>query len=337
MADVKYNVINQRLSDWYKIDTKKHVGIKTFCSKPFDTILIDKTGSCFACECTAWLPQSVGNLHVSSLKEILNGNNIKILQNSIADNSYRYCNEHQCPFLLKDRPLGWSENLPVSNLKQIRLAVDDSCNLSCSSCRNKKIFYKSGKEFERRLLIIKKIITYLNENTDPVTVHIGSDGDPFASLIYRYFIKKTAHLKHCNFTIQTNGLLIKKMFQKNKELFKKIKVLGVSVDGATKNTYEKLRRGGKFDVILENLKFIKSIKNFQFHLHMVVQNDNWHEMPLMLELADTVNADKVFFNSIQDWNTQSNFEKQDYFSKKDFKNLYDTCKLHTKFRGWTLS
>ena len=100
---------------------------------------------------------------------------------------------------------------------------------------------------------------------------------------------------------------------------------------------KKIPNIGKFDVILENLKFIKSIKNFQFHLHMVVQNDNWHEMPLMLELADTVNADKVFFNSIQDWNTQSNFEKQDYFSKKDFKNLYDTCKLHTKFRGWTLS
>lgn len=330
-------MINQRLFDWYKINTKKHVGIKTFCSKPFDTILIDKTGSCFACECTAWLPQSVGNLQVSSLEEVLKGNNIKILQNSIADNSYRYCNEHQCPFLLKDRPLGWAEVVPSNNLKQIRLAVDDSCNLSCPSCRNKKIFYKSGNEFKRRLLIIDKIIEYLNKNTAPVTIHIGSDGDPFASLIYRYFIKKTVHLEHCNFTLQTNGLLVKKMFQKHKDLFKKIKVLGVSIDGATKPTYEKLRQGGNFDIILENLKFIKSVKTFQFNLHMVVQNDNWNEMPLMLKLAEDINADKVFFNSVQDWNTGLEFKKQNYLLKDEFKKLYRLCKLHPKFRGWTLS
>jgi hypothetical protein len=59
-------MINSRLFDWYGIDTKKNLQIKTYCPRPFDTVLIDKQGLLF-CECTAWLPQSAGNLHTNNL------------------------------------------------------------------------------------------------------------------------------------------------------------------------------------------------------------------------------------------------------------------------------
>ena len=64
-------MINQRLFDWYKIDTNKNLKIKNVCPRPFDTILIDKNGSCFACECAAWLPQSIGNLQIQPLNDII--------------------------------------------------------------------------------------------------------------------------------------------------------------------------------------------------------------------------------------------------------------------------
>ena len=63
--------INQRLFDHYGIDTNKDLGIKGNCSRPWDTILIDKQGSCYACECQSWLPQSIGNLQVQTLADIL--------------------------------------------------------------------------------------------------------------------------------------------------------------------------------------------------------------------------------------------------------------------------
>ena len=64
-------MINSRLFDWYGIDTNKDLQINTRCPRPFDTVLIDKQGSCYLCECTAWLPQSAGNLYVESLETIL--------------------------------------------------------------------------------------------------------------------------------------------------------------------------------------------------------------------------------------------------------------------------
>ena len=64
-------MINQRLFDWYKIDTSKNLGIRNHCPRPFDTVLIDKNGYCFACECTSWLPQSIGNLQIKTLDEIV--------------------------------------------------------------------------------------------------------------------------------------------------------------------------------------------------------------------------------------------------------------------------
>jgi len=119
-------MINQRLFEWYGIDTNKNLNFKSYCPRPFDTVLIDKNGSCYLCECQAWLPQSVGNIQVQSLENIIVSNTAKILQGSIADGSYRYCNNQQCTFLLKDRDLGWPETEPEVKIKNIRLAIDES-------------------------------------------------------------------------------------------------------------------------------------------------------------------------------------------------------------------
>lgn len=330
-------MINQRLFEWYGIDTNKDLKFKSYCPRPFDTVLIDKNGSCYLCECTAWLPQSVGNIQIQPLENIIVSNTAKILQNSIADGSYRYCNNKQCTFLLKERDLGWPSAVNDVKIKNIRLAIDESCNLFCPSCRNKQIFYKNGAELKKRIAIADKIIDYLKKQKDTINVHIGSDGDPFASLVYRYFIKNTKTFEHLKFSIQTNGLLVKKMYEKNKELFNKLSILNVSIDGASKETYEKLRLGGKFEKILENLEFIKNIKNsFTFNLHMVVQKDNWHEMPTMLDLAYKYDADRVYFNKIQNWNTALDFSQQQFIDNEEFKKIYSKINEDPKSRVWAL-
>ena len=74
----------------------------------------------------------------------------------------------------------------------------------------------------------------------------------------------------------------------------------------TKETYEKLRLGGKWDSINRNLECIAELKeqhNFKFVLHMVVQKDNWQEIPAMVELGERLGIDELLFNKIQDWNT----------------------------------
>jgi len=165
---------------------------------------------------------------------------------------------------------------------------------------------------------------------------VGSDGDPFASLVYRYFVKEIKDLPNVRFTIQTNGLLIKKMYHRHTEMFKKLDVLNISIDGATKTTYELLRRGGSYEKIIENLEFVKNIKKFKFQLHMVVQKDNWQEMLLMLELAKKYNADAVYFNKIQNWNTGIDFTQQQFFKDKQFIKILNQLQKDPLSKTWTL-
>jgi len=201
-------MINQRLFDWYKIDTNKNLQIKNICPRPYDTILIDKNGSCYACECTSWLPQSIGNLQLKSLDEIINSKTHKHLQGSVTDGTYRYCNEHQCSYIKSNAVLhGQPERI-----QHLRLAIDDSCNLRCPSCRKGLIFHKEGSAYKLGIKLADKINDWLYNYKQPIQVHIGSDGDPFASHVYRHFMEHTPKSSIAQYSLLTNGLMFKDFY-----------------------------------------------------------------------------------------------------------------------------
>ena len=328
-------MINPRLFDWYGIDTTKNLGMTTFCPRPYDTVLIDKQGSCYLCECTSWLPQSAGNLNTQSLEDIVNSKMARELQSSIEDGSYRYCNNKQCSYLLDTREetkVWWKTVLPLKQIKNIRLAIDDSCNLSCPSCRTHQIFERDKLQLRKRYQLADKIVEYVKKQSHIINIHVGSDGDPFASLIYRYFVKTIKDLPNVRFTIQTNGLLIKKMHLRHQTLFEKLDILNLSIDGATKTTYELLRRGGSYEKIIENLESAKELKQrygFKFILHFVVQAENYQEMTDIVALAEKYGADRIWLNKITNWNTFKDFK---------YKNVADPThpeyRLYLDIKNW---
>ena len=316
-------MINNRLFEWYGIDTKKDLKIDTFCPRPFDTVLIDKQGSCFVCECAAWLPQSIGNLQVKTLAQILQSAVREHMQTSILDGSYRYCNNKQCSYLKyhnrKETP--WNKDTPTNQIKHIRLAIDDSCNLRCPSCRNSLIFHKEGSAYNLGIRLADSINDWLHEYRHPVKVHIGSDGDPFASHVYRHFMEQTPERDNIKYSLLTNALMFKEFHHRIQNVIRNLDDLGVSIDGASQHTYEKLRLGGRWDKVNENLECIAELKDkhqFQFGLHMVVQADNWHEMEDMLALGHKYKADRVYFNKIEDWNTNIDMQRQKFTHLDEF-------------------
>ena len=311
-------MINQRLFENYRIDTNKNLKIKNRCPRPTDTILIDKQGSCYACECQSWLPQSIGNLQIKTLDEIIGSDMHQHLQGSVADGTYRFCNEHQCSYIKSGAVLhGQSKHL-----QHLRLAIDNSCNLRCPSCRKDLIFHKEGSLFNLGVRLADKINEWLHKFQHSIQVHIGSDGDPFASHVYRHFMEHTPERDNIKYSILTNGLMFKEFYKTVPHVINNLQELGVSIDGASKETYEKLRLGGKWDKIMDALDFISVLKqehNFQFSLHMVVQQENWHEMESMLDLAHRHNADRVYFNKIEDWNTDIDFDSQTFMESEEIK------------------
>ncbi len=297
-------MINKRLFEHYNIDTNKNLHIQKRCGRPFDTVLIDKLGNCYACECTAWLPQSIGNIQVQSLDQILQSKQHKHLQDSITDHSYRYCNQAQCSYL-KVYQKGPTDSkskrgyIPREQTEfTIRLAVDDSCNLQCPSCRQQRIFVGRGHTLTRRRHWIDKIVQWINSQSRAIRVVIGSDGDPFASLVYRYFMTcaEQHQWKHVTYDFQTNGLLLKKMYNRYRWVFDRTNIVNISVDGSDAEVYEKLRLGGNFSQLMDNMSFLQQTKRkFKVYLHMVVQKNNWQQMPGVLKICDKYEFDQIFF------------------------------------------
>ena len=310
-------MINKRLFEHYGIDTNKDLHINKSCARPFDTVLIDKMGSCYACECTSWLPQSIGNLQVKSLSEILDSDVRRHLQSSILDGTYRYCNNHQCSYLRNMK--FYQQRVP--QIKHLRLAIDDSCNLRCPSCRNGLIFHKEGSAYNLGVRLADSINDWLHDYDQPVKVHIGSDGDPFASHVYRHFMEQTPERDNIKYSLLTNALMFKEFHHRIQNVIRNLDDLGVSIDGASRDTYEKLRLGGRWEKVNENLECIAELKNkhnFKIGLHMVVQADNWHEMDDMLALGHKYGADRVYFNKIEDWNTNIDMGRQRFTHLEEF-------------------
>ena len=149
-------------------------------------------------------------------------------------------------------------------------------------------------------------------------------GDPFFSNSFRKFLirfepKKFPKLK--NIHILTNGSLwTEPLWNKLRKIHPYVKTCEISIDAATKNTYENIvRLGGKWDKLLENLNFITSIPTIDsFTFSFVTQDTNFREMLMFCQLFNNLDNLKgknftIFFNHITNWGTFSDLE----YSEKD--------------------
>ncbi|MBN2436534.1 MAG: radical SAM protein [Spirochaetes bacterium] len=212
-------------------------------------------------------------------------------------------------------------------------SFDNACNLCCTSCNAS--FYpplsiKKGRRYIQQ-------IEDLGENVKELLV--AGYGDPFASAIYRdwLFSFSDSHFPRLNrIQIMTNGLLWNKdNWERVSRDIKKRKIDGIiSIDGATKKTYEINRVNGRFETLLENMEFISELRKSNDIVSLsacfVVQKNNFREMPEMIELLNKYNFDSVLFSHIENWGTYSpdEFSEINVFDQKhsDFREFKKTYK-----------
>ena len=202
------------------------------------------------------------------------------------------------------------------------------------------IFHTAGNRYRLGIQLADRINEWLQAQRKRITVHIGSDGDPFASHVYRHFMTHTPSKDNIYYSLLSNGLMLPDFHAKVPHIMSKLTRFGISMDGASAETYEKLRVGGKWSKILDALQHAKLLKakhGFEFQLHMVVQQDNWHEMCLMSELANRYHVDKLFLNKIEDWNTDMDHARQTFMNDTEFHDELAKAKANPIVQAWTLS
>jgi MoaA/NifB/PqqE/SkfB family radical SAM enzyme len=78
--------------------------------------------------------------------------------------------------------------------------------------------------------------------------------------------------------------------------------LYVSVDATKKETYEIIRRGGDFETLLKNLKFLSGLRKEKklssLTINFVVQDHNYKEMPDFVKLGIELGVDFIAFQKI---------------------------------------
>lgn len=314
------------------------------CLTPFNTIEVTTNGDVRLCGCAGWMPAVAGNLLKNSLKEILQNSISVSIRESIIQGTYDYCDETKCG-VLNQGLLNTYDNIPphINELldnsanflmpTHIYFAGDSVCNLSCPSCRT-KVFKNNLAQQQEHQNIARVLSKNLFSIPSMEKIHfvISTSGEVFASNILLEFVKNLPmdNFPNLNIDLQTNGTLMKKRWHLLGPASQRIKKVTLSIDSASKEIYEKLRRGGKWEILQENLDWL-SRKKTEYHLkismRMVVQYYNYAEMLDFYNMAKSYKADTIEFSRITNWGTfsDSEFTKLDVFNNlhADYNNAMD--------------
>jgi wyosine [tRNA(Phe)-imidazoG37] synthetase (radical SAM superfamily) len=303
-----------------------------YCLSPFVMIEVTLNGDVRMCGCGAWMPTTIGNLTKTTLQDMLSSTLAQQIRQSIVDGSYVYCNEKFCG-VITNNGLNAIDTVPpnlaalfddVSKFTMphhISVQGDETCNLSCPSCRTQ--VKKTPPEQQQAQQLVGKIISdnLFSQATDQkIKLEVSGTGEVFASPMLMNFINSIDPTKFPNLELDigTNGLMCEQNWHRLGTMQQSVKKITVSIDAATASTYEKIRRGGVWQNLLDAMKFLQDKKHQQgivLHTRMIVQQQNYPEMESFYQLCQQFDVDVVEYSRLQSWSTwsRSEFRSHDVF------------------------
>lgn len=332
---------------------------KYVCLSPFVHLDVQNNGD-YLC-CPSWCSVDIGsNDRLDWFSDDANK-----VRESMLDGSYKYCDHSVCPNLnllinVGEIPYGFMEKneflkkYKIETINDFKVGPEDllfgwdrSCNLKCPSCRSNFVQNdkEDSEEYKVKYDLLKKVEDEFGQSVKRLM--ITGSGDPFYSNVYRNYLKDFDKSKYPNLEkiqIITNGNLLTEKMWNSLKAAPYIKQIEISIDAGTKETYENITRlGGKWDRLIENLKFLSTIDTLEdMMVSMVVSQQNYKEMLTFYELiCDIFKSSKFYLHinfrqhvywgtgsySIEEVNKISVFEKN-HELHNDFKN--ELMKIHSK-------
>src|SRR3989339_113553 len=163
-------------------------------------------------------------------------------------------------------------------MRSLMVTLTTDCNLSCIMCEQRG---ESWQLPRRTAEEIEGLFPYLERV-------MWQGGESFLSEHFDGLVKKAASFTHLQQVITTNGLLLDED-RLDKLIGPKIDFT-FSIDGVTKDTYEKIRRGGDFERLLKNLKLFNKLRKEKAsgqraHMNVVVTGTNYGHLEDFVNFA----------------------------------------------------
>ena len=208
----------------------------------------------------------------------------------------------------------------------IDLAITDNCNLKCIMCvrTNDPTIELSEMNFEQ----IKNIIDQVSEHATTIQL-AGGLGEP---LLHKHIFDAIRYSKKkgLEVLVTSNGTLLS---EKNIEklINSGLDYISLSIDGATKKTYESIRVGANFEKTINGIKNLcrmrdKEKANLKIEFVPVIMiGKNLHEVPALVRLAKEVGADGIAFSDVSYWvegESADNYAVRTAEDKKEIENIF---------------
>lgn len=262
-----------------------------FCPIPFLQLQLNPVGNVSAC-CFSG-EHKVGDILTDTIQNIWNGNEIQKWRSEFINDEIKICKSamknFECHKMFKhlnalvDNVSTVQSSLP----KRLDIRLNGKCNLECVMCDvwkqpnglyDKSDFWEIGPE---------KIFPFLIE-----VDLLG--GEPFIQKDTFRFIEEVSKVNSkCTWAFVTNASYVFSDYLEN--ILNKILIrsIHISLDGMTKDTYEKIRIKGNFEKTFNTVRRYLEYRKERFALgkgfvlfsSMCVQRDNYHEIGLFLDFC----------------------------------------------------
>ncbi|MFA6914164.1 MAG: radical SAM protein, partial [Endomicrobiia bacterium] len=190
--------------------------------------------------------------------------------------------------LLNEYEISQGKVYLISKPRSLTISLTTKCNLKCKMCG-----YSVNKKTQSELS--DKYCDDLIEVIPCLERLILQGGEVFLYKRFNEIFKITCKEK-VKLEIVTNGLLL------NKEIIKELvlnnTMITISIDGFTKDVYESIRIGAKFEKLIENLNCLYKTKKqfktkFIMRLQMVVMKSNYQQINLIFDFAKKYGFDEI--------------------------------------------
>jgi MoaA/NifB/PqqE/SkfB family radical SAM enzyme len=286
---------------------------------------------------------SFGNVNSQSIEQIWNGSAYRVTREKIAMGDYVGAGCGNC-YLIKTENTIKSFGLVVDkgdcfskNNKQniaeygegchslrsrpmfYTLTVSKKCNLNCIMC-----WEKGGNHPDLSENVINSLS---NEFVKYARSFVWVGGETFMLKPVLDFIDKfdTTTNPYLQFFATTNGTLLDESIGNRLNKFGGVNLV-FSIDGATKETYEKIRRGANYENTMNNLRGCcdkTKHPNFVVSLNYVVMNSNIHEMADILKIANELGIYVSFYPVSGTHGDENIFENKLYGDRGSFDKYFE--------------
>jgi MoaA/NifB/PqqE/SkfB family radical SAM enzyme len=211
------------------------------------------------------------------------------------------------------RLAAWGLNLAkLTGIRRLLVRMDTNfvCNLRCKTC-----FFSSPNAEKlfippMNLAFFKTIAKDVFPKTRILFLSCGAE--PLMTNDFDDFLEVTAKYSVPYIGYATNGLLLSERIIRS-SIECRVSEITISIDGATKETYEYIRTRSNFDKLLDNLALYKDIVSKakgrvpSLRFNFTASRANYFEMPMLVDLAKRFGVSVIKFRIYTNWGGEFSF------------------------------